>query len=139
MAAELDPSFKLRWCADADKANILTMIRTETEEYRPTITNSHKTKNQSLEPPPTKKSKLFLFMEAEEEYSSAMTSTTDELDIYLKDENYTKNENSLNFWRSNESVHPLLSEVARKILGIPATSAPIEHVFSHGGNILGPR
>ena len=34
--------------------------------------------------------------------------------------------------------YPTLSKVAKKFLGVPATSAPVEHVFSHGGNTLRP-
>ena len=35
-------------------------------------------------------------------------------------------------------IYPNLSQLARKILAVPATSAPIERVFSHAGNILRP-
>jgi len=40
--------------------------------------------------------------------------------------------NILLFWRDNQGVFPLLSKVAREILGIPASSASSERVFSVG-------
>ncbi|XP_065645229.1 E3 SUMO-protein ligase ZBED1-like [Hydra vulgaris] len=42
----------------------------------------------------------------------------------------------LEFWRDNKDKFPLLSEAARKLLCIPASSAPCERIFSAGGNIV---
>ena len=36
----------------------------------------------------------------------------------------------ITFWVENESSYPLLSAVAIDLLSIPASSAPVEHVFS---------
>ena len=50
----------------------------------------------------------------------------------------SKNGNCFNFWKQKASTYPILAQVARKFLGIPVTSTPIECVFSHGENILCP-
>lgn len=48
-------------------------------------------------------------------------------------------ENScLSFWKSNRSSFPSLFGVAMKSLSVPASSAAVERVFSHGGLIMRP-
>ena len=57
-----------------------------------------------------------------------MTRTVDDTD-------FTKDENPLKFWKINT---PILSTIAKNMLGVPATSVPIERAFSHSGNIIRP-
>ena len=42
----------------------------------------------------------------------------------------------LKWWKDHEKQFPLLSVVARKVLGIPATSACCERIFSKSGNVV---
>lgn len=44
-------------------------------------------------------------------------------------------ENELEFW-DNNADYPILKDVAISVLAIPATSAPVERIFSIAGNIL---
>lgn len=44
----------------------------------------------------------------------------------------------LSFWDANRAVLPALFPVAMKALSVPASSAPVERVFSHGGIIMRP-
>ena len=41
--------------------------------------------------------------------------------------------NPLNWWKQKESTYPILSSIARRILCVPATSAPCERLFSYAG------
>ena len=51
-----------------------------------------------------------------------------EFQKYLADQNFTKDENALQFWQAKQIAYPNLSVLAKKILAVPATSisAPIE-------------
>ncbi|EXX50684.1 hypothetical protein RirG_268390 [Rhizophagus irregularis DAOM 197198w] len=40
------------------------------------------------------------------------------------------------WWASQESQFPILSQLAKKYLAIPVTSATSEHLFSDAGNIM---
>jgi hypothetical protein len=41
--------------------------------------------------------------------------------------------NPLDWWRLKEQQYPLIATIARRVLAIPATSAPSERVFSVAG------
>ncbi|CAM4529979.1 unnamed protein product [Leuciscus chuanchicus] len=47
-------------------------------------------------------------------------------------------QNALLFWAINRNTLPALFRVAIRVLTVPASSAPVERVFSHGGIILQP-
>ena len=47
----------------------------------------------------------------------------------------SSDENPLEWWRLRAPILPLLSRVARRYLGIPATSCASERVFSSSGLI----
>ena len=44
----------------------------------------------------------------------------------------------LPFWEANRNSLPDLCKIAVRAFAVPATSAPVERVFSHGGIILRP-
>jgi len=43
---------------------------------------------------------------------------------------------ALQWWRARRGEYPILSRMARKYLGVPATSVPCERTFSTAGNIV---
>ena len=58
----------------------------------------------------------------------------DELNVYLK-KKIKDTYNVLEFWKTADDV-PLLKQLAKQILSIPASSATSERVFSTSGRIL---
>jgi len=44
----------------------------------------------------------------------------------------------MDFWQKHPKIFPRLYLVSMKLLAVPATSAPVERVFSHGGLIMRP-
>ena len=76
----------------------------------------------------------FFFEESSGEVKSI--SPQDEVDIFLKEPPVTPNTNPLHWWKQNSHRFPYLSEVAKRVLCIPATSVPSERIFSKSGLVV---
>ncbi len=59
-----------------------------------------------------------------------------EIDKYIRILRSAAYESPLQFWKINHSKFPLLSRLAKKYLGIPASSAAVERMFSISGHIF---
>lgn len=53
-----------------------------------------------------------------------------EIEKYLNEPRTENSENILDWWRKHENVYPSLSKMAKDFLGTPATSVPVERLFS---------
>ena len=58
---------------------------------------------------------------------------------YLAEDLIAIDDNPLKWWKSNHFRFPTLSQVAKQLLCIPATSVPCERLFSTSGNIITPK
>jgi zinc finger BED domain-containing protein 1 (E3 SUMO-protein ligase ZBED1) len=67
---------------------------------------------------------------------SNINTNIDEIDSYLAKPVVLENVNPLEWWQVNIQLFPKLSKIARKYLGIPATSVSCERLFSHANNII---
>ena len=70
-----------------------------------------------------------------------MDTPATQLRKYLeKDCDYDATDNSccLPFWQVNKQMLNLLFEPALRALSVPASSAPVECMFSHGGIVMSP-
>ena len=78
--------------------------------------------------------------------SSTCNSIRDQMEKYLNydhGELISKNNeiieiNPMQFWADVNGQMPALAKLARLVLSVPASSAPVERVFSHGGIIFRP-
>jgi len=63
-----------------------------------------------------------------------------ELLAKIEDDDDDEPEDCLEFWHNRPKELPSLNKfkLAMKVQSVPATSAPVERVFSHGGIIMRP-
>ena len=57
----------------------------------------------------------------------------DEIECYMACKATDDDEDPLNYWTKNASIYGKLSPIAQDILSIPASSTPIERIFSVAG------
>ncbi|GBC12853.2 zinc finger BED domain-containing protein RICESLEEPER 2-like [Rhizophagus irregularis DAOM 181602=DAOM 197198] len=62
----------------------------------------------------------------------------DELNSYFNSTPEPGTINVLEWWKGHKSNYPTLAKMARNYLSIPATSAPVERLFSESGNLITP-
>ena len=87
------------------------------------------------EPPP----KLFAGLHRQAAREVVPTSAERQYQKYLDlCETRDKVTDSLTFWRDHQKLLPDLYKLAMHLFTVPATSAPVERVFSHGGIIMRP-
>jgi hypothetical protein len=63
----------------------------------------------------------------------------DELEEYLAAPPAKSKTDVLQWWKANATMYPCLAAMARDYLAIPATSAPVERVFSGGTDLVQPK
>ena len=87
--------------------------------------------------PPAKKPKLKLSASyiARQPAQSATGSSLQQLNKYLEMED---EDGCLGFWHAKQSILNKLVVPALRALGVPASTSPVERVFSQGGIILRP-
>ncbi|XP_073667529.1 uncharacterized protein [Paramisgurnus dabryanus] len=144
-SALLDPNFCLFWL-DHDvlaaedvkrkvKEKLLDMTMSEMENVSFPVGSSSGEDEQ--EEPPAKTAHLFMGYHKKKKQhvtSSAMT----ELNAYIKVASEEDETDCIKFWSRHMKDFQKLYHFAMRVLGVPATSAPVERVFSHGGLIMRP-
>ena len=63
-------------------------------------------------------------------------SLKEELISYRQKDRIGSKHDPLEWWRSCGQFFPFLSRFARAVLAVPATSAPVERLFSHAGKVI---
>ncbi|XP_036386591.1 zinc finger BED domain-containing protein 4 [Megalops cyprinoides] len=129
-ATALDPQFKLSWSSDTEwhRQVLLKEVAKHTQASSPQVAS------QEPQPPPSKRSKLFSFMK--QRPASQAKSIEQELATYLHEE--PTDEDPLHYWKRKATDFPQLSQVAKKVFTVPATTTPVERIFNTVGKILRP-
>jgi hypothetical protein len=142
----MDPRFKdLPFLCNGRKNEVFDRVKAECihlhDQNTPTVppTESKTSEEQFL----IKKSKNVKLNEIfGEEYRSEVTGTTideeicDEIKQYRKVEHLPLDGNILQWWKTNEFRFPKLALFAKSQLMVPATSVPVERIFSTAGDIV---
>ena len=59
-----------------------------------------------------------------------------EISIYKMENCIKLNDDELDWWRKKSETYPILSEIAKRYLYIPATNSPSERIFSKAGVLM---
>uniref|UniRef100_A0A3P9DLA7 HAT C-terminal dimerisation domain-containing protein n=1 Tax=Maylandia zebra TaxID=106582 RepID=A0A3P9DLA7_9CICH len=138
IATFLTPNLRgLRMLDERGRQNVIQGVKEMIDDLK--FDHAH---DEDVEPTPAKRpTVLHKFSDWEEEEESCGSKS---LDVQIQEYRTMKLElssqqNILQWWNSNSSQFPALSNLARFVLCIPATSAPSERAFSLCGRILEER
>ena len=137
IAAVLDPRFKMRWCPDDIQEHVESVI----QKCASNLSNNDSSNGEEPtgQPPPKKlKGDIFSFMKSKSERKRHKSSTNNEIASYLSVPCEDMDYDPLVFWNTNGTQYPTLSKMARKYLAVPASSAPVERLFSIAGKVFRP-
>ena len=142
-ATTLDPRFKLKWCNDEEERKLMkTKLLHAVKEKQ----SAEKVKDTPCDsephPPPAKKKMssqlLQLLFDVDDSIANnEVHPTVDELSSYLSS-CLDETEDPLRFWKANTLTYPWLSTLAKQYLSVPASSGPVERLFSIGGKVFRP-
>ena len=142
LASILDPRFKLRWCqSDGDKLRYIAMLKDAASKYLSSTSISIIESTTDLQPPSKKKKEeklLFNFMEGVEEMNDESSGVEEIIDKYLAASCLPMDSDPSKFWKDNEKEYLALAQMAKDILSMPASSAPVERLFSIAGRVFTP-
>lgn len=112
----------------------LVVMEAESVSGRNTFTSS--TSEEDEDEPPHKYTKLFSSYKKRRPNNANKTAAS-QLIRYLELTEQAE-DTSLNFWVSHKSKLNILYPLAKKVLAVPASSAPVERVSSQGGLLMRP-
>jgi hypothetical protein len=131
----LDPKYKsLNFLSKEQKKVVVSEIESRMDDIP--LSDSIPACSDDIEPPP-KRSRKLCGIDYLTQFSPEKEKSTreNELERYVS-ERVEPNEDPLLWWRKNEDKYPVLSRIAKKFLGVPATSVPSERIFSSAGLLI---
>jgi hypothetical protein len=139
LAAVLDPRFKRHsyFCTvnNPTWTALKQLCLAEAKTLPPSLPSTLSLKLTSLlevVPVPCKKRKLAELIDLGQTIETEIS----EFEQYFCSPAISLDEDPLQWWSTHETSFPILSQLARKYLAIPATSTPAERLFSDAGNII---
>ena len=70
--------------------------------------------------------------------SQNQPSTLDKMGDYLETVSAQMSTDPAKYWRENQEKYPFLAMLAKEVLGVPSSSAPVERLFSIAGKVSIP-
>jgi hypothetical protein len=148
VAMALDPRVRTKWLPNYNKENAVSALRDSYPDFAATFAQFRGAaallpraapevvivdeKEERVEPPPPKRHKSVLDLEDE----SVSAGPVSELDEFSREDGIAMNKCPLEWWAARSSRYPVLAEMARVHLAVPASSAPSERVFSVASLVL---
>lgn len=146
LASALDPRFKLKWCANSAeysmiRAKLVCQVLAKLAVQEP---NREET-TQDLDHLPNNgdqcsTTNFFSDLIQDSIPNSTTSDATIELSIdeYLGKPCMQQKEDPLAFWRINKDLYPSTIKIVPHFLTVPASSAPVERLFSSAGKVFRP-
>ena len=136
LATMLDPRFKALWCTNGSgKDDAVEELRNEVAKHKTLCTEERAQFNpKSNNDTPTLD--LFSFMDSVTH--TPQMNSDDEVDRYITEPVLPNTTDVLAYWKTNQYKFPILAKIACQYLAIPASSAPVERLFSIAGKVFRP-
>jgi hypothetical protein len=148
VAMMLDPRVRTKLIPSYNKATAIAALRKAFLEFPSTFASFRGAKAPPLrhteiageskeekEEPAAKRQKSVLHLDDEAMNAEAIT----EMDLFVKEPGIALDACPLEWWKQRATIYPVLSQMARVHLAVPASSAPSERVFSAASLVLDER
>lgn len=119
-----------------------TSSATSTASAMAPATTSHYPAGASPSPPATKGgiwTEFDIQIQASQQHRTAGIDAVIEMRRYSEEKPIPRDGDPLLWWKMNEPTFPCLSKIAKKQLGLMATSVPAERIFSKAGQLVTQR
>ena len=131
IATTLDPRFQLQWCNELEAAEVKGSLVHLVASVSPAPVAAQSSDTVANASPPRKRSRLLNFMTANQRTNATSPEARiAEVNDYLSQPALAEDAKPLAFWKDNRFRYPILSKLACTYLAIPASSAPVERLFS---------
>ena len=127
LATVLDPRWKLDWCLADEVEDIKSLVNDKVASVGPV---NDATIDRADTPPAPKKNQVVSL------YGKKPTSLQSEIDDYLDQPTISDDADPLVYWEQHQQQFPQLTSLAMRYLAIPASSAPVERLFSIAGKVF---
>ena len=135
----LDTRFKLLWSKPEDVDDLTTNLKKKLSFIESVKSEDDEADSIS---PPAKKVKtnvtLNFLPRGTPKRKRHMSGSTQCIDTYIGEECDTSDANHLLHWKENENKFPILAKLKTKYVSVPASSAPVERLFSIAGKVFRP-